>query len=327
MSTQTNPAYHGEKSQLEFVEFVFFGNNEERIQAFQNGQLDAFGTVEWPSTETQKQVYAMSNVQIHHLPLQRYSLIYLNQRNDDLPFFQDSAVRQALLRLLNRQKMADDLFNGQTILVDGPILRSSWAFNPNQLGLSFDPDEAALLLEEVGWRDEDSDDILEKEEIPFSFTLLVDDDPDKIRLANEIVKQWGKFYIHISVEITNDITQRLASGDYEAALVEIQLNADPDMYAYWHQSQIDTGQNYGSWQHQSASQTLRQGRLASSQNERMQFYYAFQNIFTDEVPAILLYQPVYTYIVRNNVSEIQLSELAKRSTRFNNVQTWLLNAP
>ena len=322
-----NPSYHGEKSYLTEIEFFFFADDQERIQALRNNQIDALGGANWTSPNL-SQLYEEPDVQIHNLPLQRISLIYLNLRDSErLPFFQERAVRQALYQYLDRVRLATDLLNGQVIPIHSPILPTNWAFNPNQLGLDYDPIEATEALHESGWLDRDDDDILDKENVPFSFKLLVDQDPRKILLAEAIAKQWAAFQISVAIEVVNNLEGRLESGNYEAALVEIQLDSDPDLYAYWNQNQVDIGRNYGGWQDQSASQALRQGRLAESRDERLQYYYVFQNIFSDEVPAMLLFQPIYTYIIRDTMRDMNLSELSYPSARFNNIEDWTIRFP
>ncbi|NIP26248.1 MAG: hypothetical protein GWO38_21100, partial [Phycisphaerae bacterium] len=108
------------------------------------------------------------------------------------------------------------------------------------------------------------------------------------------------------------------------ALVSVQLVGDPDPYPYWHQTQIEGGQNFAGWDDVAASQMLEQGRTTVDRNERVKYYYEFQNYFAEQIPAIILYYPVYTYVIRDTVKNVQLAALSDLSDRFSNVRDWYL---
>jgi peptide/nickel transport system substrate-binding protein len=50
----------------------------------------------------------------------------LNER-PEVPFTRPN-IRRALLMGLNRQRMIDELLDGQGIIADGPIFPGSWAY-------------------------------------------------------------------------------------------------------------------------------------------------------------------------------------------------------
>ena len=64
--------------------------------------------------------------------------------------------------------------------------------------------------------------------------------------------------------------------------------------------------------------------MTVDQNERIKHYYAFQDIFVNEMPALILYHPIYTYVVKATVKDIQLASLITPSDRFRNIQAWYL---
>ena len=53
-------------------------------------------------------------------------------------------------------------------------------------------------------------------------------------------------------------------------------------------------------------------------------YRRFQEIFVDEVPSLLLYYPIYTYAVDEEVKGVQLGPLGDPSDRFRNVTEWYI---
>jgi peptide/nickel transport system substrate-binding protein len=67
---------------------------------------------------------------------------------------------------------------------------------------------------------------------------------------------------------------------------------------------------------------LEAGRLTADVEERAEQYRAFQHLFAEEVPSLLLYYPIYTYAVDAQVRQVQLSPLFHTSDRFRNVDQW-----
>jgi ABC-type transport system substrate-binding protein len=58
-------------------------------------------------------------------------------------------------------------------------------------------------------------------------------------------------------------------------------------------------------------------------DERQRLYYAFQDIFRDDVPSLLLYHPVDTYFATEEIQNLQLGVLFNNSSRFRNVHEWV----
>jgi len=320
---ERNPRYRGQPSRIERLEFRFFDNPEALYQAFEGGEIDAIGRAD---ADALRRLQASPNARFFSAPLPRYDVVYLNlQQPDALPFFQEADVRRALWMLTDRAAMIDEALSGQAIPAEGPFLPWSWAFNPTQPYPNYDPSAAAELLDGAGWLDSDGDGIRDRDGRPFRFTLLVSNNPAHIRVAHALAQQWRKGGIEAAVKITTDsIIGPLTDHRFEAALLEVELFGDPDPYRFWHQSQIEGGQNFGGWDNTPASQALEQGRLALDRGERIRYYYEFQRIFAEELPALTLYHPVYTYVVRNNVKGVRLATIATPADRFRSIPDWYL---
>jgi len=326
LSLEANPRYHGGSAQITRVEFKFYADTEALYQAFQSREIDSISRV---STKTLSQLQQQPDAQFFSAPMQRYDIVYFNlQAAEARPFFQDRLVRQALLQLLDRQTLIDDVLRGQGILATGPIPPWSWAYNPNQPQLNYDPVGGIELLETAGWLDADNDGLREQNGTPLQFTLLVRDDPVQIAIARNIAQQWEAAQMAVTVEVVgDDLTNRLSNRQFDAALVEAQFLGDPDLYPYWHQMQIERGQNFAGWEHEAASRALEQGRTTVDRNKRIKPYYEFQHFFAEETPALILYYPVYTYVIRNRVENVQLASLVTPSDRFRSIQDWSLLTP
>ena len=163
------------------------------------------------------------------------------------------------------------------------------------------------------------------------FELLYPDDERHTLLAEAIQNDWEKLGVNVLLtpmpyeELVND---HLATRLYQAALVDINLaNApDPDPYPFWHQAQATGGQNYAKWDDRQASEYLEQARVTTDLSERAKLYRNFQVRFSQELPALPLFYPVYTYGVDSQVRGVSMGPLFDPCDRFATATQWYLEA-
>jgi peptide/nickel transport system substrate-binding protein len=97
-----------------------------------------------------------------------------NQDPSRTELFTDARVRQALMYALDRNLLAEQVYNGYAIQANGtqPVL--SVAYQPDDINTVYDfnVDMANQLMDEAGWIDEDGDGIREMNGEPFSFECL-----------------------------------------------------------------------------------------------------------------------------------------------------------
>jgi peptide/nickel transport system substrate-binding protein len=172
--------------------------------------------------------------------------------------------------------------------------------------------------------DSDADRIRDKDGVKLSFTLLTSDDPSMTRIAKEMADQW----LAVGVEATtrsigsDSALELVRSRDFDAALVQVELTADPDPYPLWHSTQAQSGQNFSGFANDAADIVMEEARLTADTEQRIELYHTFQATFVDEVPALLIYYPIYTYAVDAGVRDVQLTPLFHNSDRFRNIQDW-----
>jgi ABC-type transport system substrate-binding protein len=102
------------------------------------------------------------------------------------------------------------------------------------------------------------------------------------------------------------------------------MTGDPDLYSFWSESAAEEGQNYGNWMDRRASQLLEEARQLSNVGQRTIRYYRFQQIFAEQVPALLLYHHTYSYGVSDQVQQVTMGPLTHAADRFATVGDWFL---
>ena len=168
-----------------------------------------------------------------------------------------------------------------------------------------------------------------KEDQPLSFELLHPDDETHTKIAQTIQENWSQLGVSVTLKAVpyqTLIDEYLDTRNYQAALVDINLTKtpDPDPYPFWHQTQITGGQNYANWEDRQASEYLEQARIIVDPGERARLYRNFQVRFMNELPALPLYYPVYTYAVDASIQGIRIGPLFEPSDRFSTITNWFL---
>ena len=144
-------------------------------------------------------------------------------------------------------------------------------------------------------------------------------------LAEGLIQQWKAIGVEATLRSTTPAAAStfVLNRNFDAALIELGLVADPDPYPLWHSTQAsETGQNISGFANEEADITMEAIRATTDQEELIGLYQRFQGIFGEEVPALLLYHPIYTYAVDAQVQQVQLAPMLHTSNRFQNVAEW-----
>ena len=210
--------------------------------------------------------------------------------------FKDKRVRQAISCAIDQKSIIDGVLLGLGRPCTGPFPPLSWAYNPNVKPCAYDPAKAKALLAEAGWKDTNSDGILEKDGKPFSFTILTNQGNDERRKTGEIIQQDLK-KIGIDVKLNTLEWQALLHDfidkkKFEAIILGWSLTPDPDAYDIWHSSKTKEGEfNFVSYKNPEIDRLLIEGRQTFDMAKRKAIYYRIHEILADDVPYTFLYVP------------------------------------
>jgi peptide/nickel transport system substrate-binding protein len=316
-----NPDYWGPKPYVDRVEFWFYSDWDGLVEDYRRGEIQGLHP---PGLDELSGLVEVSGLQFYSAQSAGYAQVYLNLAQESLPFFQQKEVRQALLYALDRQNLVDQVLQGQGLVADSPILPITWAYDPGVRRYGYDPERAIGLLDASGWQDSDGDRVRDKEGVELAFTLLTSDEPVMTRMAGELARQWRAVGVDATIRaVTSDAAIHFVRNrNFDAALVEIELTADPDPYPLWHSTQAESGQNFAGFASEEADVVMEDARRTTDPVERYELYSAFQQIFAEEVPSLLIYYPIYVYAINDHVRDVQLSPLLHTSDRFRNIHEW-----
>ena len=322
----TSKSYYGQVPFVDQIVFRYYPSSQAALSAYQAGEVLGISQI---TPDVLPSALAEPSLSFYSSRMPRVTLILLNLGDKQLPFFQDKLVRNALMLDLNRQWLVDKLLRGQGIVADSPILPGTWAYYDGVTHISFDPDAAVVQLKAAGYVLLPSGSVRAKDNVPLSFTMAYPDDDLHAQLAQTIQQDWATIGVEVKlkpVSYESLINDYLTPRTYQAALVDLDLSRsyDPDPYPFWHQAEITGGQNYSQWDNRPASEYIEQARVVADPAIRTRLYRNFQVIFARELPALLLFFPVYNYAVDQRVQGVQAAPLFESADRFNGIANWYL---
>lgn len=321
-----NKDYFLGKPYIEQVIFRYYPDAASAYTAYLDKEVQGIAQV---TADILPQVLTQPDLSVYTGRRPELSLVLLNLNNPKVEFLKDVNVRWSLMKGVNRSFIINRILNGQAIVADSPILPGSWAHYADT-PIEYDQEGAINLLKSSQYTFEQEADLVRaKDGVYLRFKLAHPDDPLHTLIAQSLQKDWSQ----LGIEVTLDpmpyevlIDEKLVQRDYEAALVDINLNRspDPDPYPFWDQAQATGGQNYSQWDNNAASEYLEQARINFDISERIRLYNNFQVVFRKEMPAILLYYPVYSYAVDSKVQGVQMGPIYDPSDRLDNIKDWYL---
>lgn len=321
--------YFQKRALIDQVIFRYYDSSTAALDAYRQDQVNGIGQV---TPDILMDVLAEPALNIYSGRLPQLTMVVMNLNSPDLPFFQDVEVRRALLTGLNRQKMVRRILSGQAVLADSPLFPGTWAYYDGLERVEYSPNAALDQLRAAGYRiPAEGGNIRAKDSVLLAFDLVHPNTETHTAIARSIQQDWARLNVKVNlvaVEYTSLVSDYLEPRNFQAALIDINLAgySDPDPYPFWHQAQATGGQNYAGWNDRRASEYLEQARVTIDHDQRIRLYRNFQVHFSREMPAILLYYPIYNYAISDQVGGVRMGPLFDPSDRFFNLVTWFLHA-
>ncbi|MFH1255321.1 MAG: ABC transporter substrate-binding protein [bacterium] len=350
-----NDNYYGQAAYISNISFKLFGNSQEAISALNNNLIDG---VSYLSESDKSHVVAQDSLNFYNLNFPKLTVVFLNGKSN--PALADKKVRQALAYAIDKSKIIEQATAGNARIIDGPILPNSFAYNNEIKKYNYDAAASSRLLAEAGWKavelteediakaNEDSasqDEAVKKQAEAkikmgagkwlakdnnyLSVELSTVDNHEYGGAAELIAGFWNDIGVKTEVKLipANQIQiDAIKPRDFNALIYGEMAGADPDPYVFWHSTQIgQSGLNISDYANKEADQLLEQGRLTNDIKTRVEKYKRFQEIISEDEPAIFLYSPNYTYVQSKKIKGFNIKNIVSPSDRFGLAGLWYMN--
>jgi peptide/nickel transport system substrate-binding protein len=301
---------------IKYCVFEIIKHPNTRFQALLASKLDRLGLepVQWVKrTNTPEFAPDGKLRKMKYLSRAYYYMGY----NLTRPQFKDKRVRQALTHLVNRKKILKDVYYGLGKIVTGPFYSETPYYDKSIKPYDFSVSEAKKLLAEAGWKDTDSDGILEKDGMKFEFTILqVANNPIQQKMLPIIKEDFAKAGINMKIQTLewSVLLQRLTEKNFDVCVLGWTLPYESDPYQVWHSSQADKkhSSNHIGFKNKKADQLIEEIRRTFDVKKRIELCREFHRILHEEQPYTFLFAPY---------------SLLAQSRRYKNVHKFPLGIP
>ncbi|MCX6017172.1 MAG: peptide ABC transporter substrate-binding protein [Chloroflexi bacterium] len=328
VTLEPSGSFAGPKPQLARVVFRYFSTAQPMIDAFRSRDIDGMSGV--PDVEMQR-LRTQDDTAIYSMPQARYVAFFFNLRKDSgAAFLSDTAVRQALMLALDRDALIRNALSGRAVLANTPFIADSWAWSSNVRTYSRDMARARELLTDAGYElraaSTSSQEVWQKNGEPLGFTLTVPDNDAARAVADLAAQQWRELGIPVAVQPVRNLQRgSLQPRQFQVALVEILMDGDPDPFSLWHGSQALSGKNYTGWDNADANKLLADAHTSVDRAARTTAYAQFQEIFSADLPALVLYYPTYQYVLSTRVRNVEVAPMIYAADRLRTLGQWTVN--
>ncbi|MFZ4115957.1 MAG: ABC transporter substrate-binding protein [Chthoniobacterales bacterium] len=261
--------------------------------AFETHQIDFWDASPWAV----KGCAEDPRFEVFAAPGNSYSYVGWNSRR---PLFADITVRRALAHAVNIPAMIQYLLYGNGVPSTGIFTPRMWCFNPSIQPLSYDPQKAATLLDQAGWK-VGLDGIRTRQGKRFSFTLLTSNGstigPDIATLLQDDFKKIG---IEMNIEVFEwtVFLKKMTGHDFDAVVAAWALPDDCDQYELWDSSQsFPGGFNYTGYTNPHVDTLLKKIRDEYGHPELIQLAHELQQTLYQEQPYLFLFVPKHTSVL------------------------------
>jgi len=321
--------YYANIPHIEKLYFKFYPDVNSALDSIENKNVDGISFV--PNDKKEEIEKKNSKVNYQALRLPQYTAIFFNQENKLL---KTKEVREALALSVDKEKIIREALNGEGDIIHGPILPGYIGYNPEIKKYQFDLEAAKKELEDAGWvypetaEGEPPAQVRAKNGAELAFAISTIDQPEYLKTVEIIEEAWEAIGVHVETKIysAKDVQKKvIKTRAYEALLFGEIIGTDPDPYPFWHSSQSrDPGLNLAVFYNKDIDQLLEEARKTNDEEQRRLKYLHFQNILADEIPAIFLYNPIYTYGLNNKIKGSEGRYITVPSDRFSGVENWYI---
>lgn len=316
---ERNEKFYGKKPFLDKIIFKFYADFPSLLDAFRNKNIEGIGFL----PKEYRDSLQGKKIKEYLLDLPQYTAIFFDQKNNEA--LKDLLVRQALAESINKQELVEEIFGQDAGVIDSPILPGYVGYSSEIKKNIFDEAGAKALLDKAGWKFVDGL-VRKKDDKVLKIVLTTVDRPEYLSAAEKIKSSWVALGVEVELktvsaaELQREVVRPRA---YEALMVSTIVGFDPDPFPFWHSSQVeDPGLNLAQYANRNADKLIEEARQTDNPEERAKKYIEFQNIMAEDVPAVFLYSPRYTYFVDELIRGIDLSRISVPSDRFAGVPNW-----
>lgn len=316
-----NDDYYRGTAKLARFQLHVYSNNDEILKALTLNEVNA--AADLSISDVGRVDTKRYNISIKSIQSGVYAII--NTRSSLL---NDVALRRALQKATNTPEILSKLPK-ETKSLDLPLIANQITSNlPNSP--KYNLTDAKKILDSDGWK-LNSHGIRVKNGKELKLSVVTIKNSELEQDLGIITAQWRALGIVIETKVIDlsnvaqgDVQSILQPRNFDVLLYQLDLDADPDVYAYWHSSQATfQGLNFSNYSNPIIDDALTSARSRLEPALRNAKYLTFIKQWLADVPAIGLYQSTILYATSRSANSFDSSNvLISPIDRYGDVLNW-----
>lgn len=287
------PIYRHKTARLEEVEFRFFTDPATRSPALESGAADVMGEI--PPQDAAR-LQGSKDFRIEPVAIPGVSLMLF--MNVTRPPLDDLSVRQALLFGTDRRAIVSAVFRDTSPVACGPLAAVTFGYNPMVCEFyPYNPDQAAILLDQAGWKDTDGDGVRDKDGQPLALDFYLMGWGYMPEVGQLIADQWARLGVRVNSQVVSYPEALEIAKESRHHLMPFNLSgSDPDILRRFFHSQ--GGFNWSKINDPEMDNWLTEAARLSDRDQRADLYSRVQTRVMENALII----PIRDYVNLNGVN-------------------------
>jgi len=282
-----NENYHVDgEPYLDGIVFRFINDQNTQMAQLKTGEINYVGNMPYDKIEELKNI---SGTQVITKELNSWRYIDFNTKK---PGFDDKRVRQAFAYAIDKDSIVNKLFGGIPKAWDSPWQPMDQYYNPNLKPYEYNPEKAAQLLDEAGWK-VGSDGIREKDGVKMKYEFGVTAGRTVDERVQQVVIAAMK---ELGVEITannaagSTMTAKYNSGDFDMKMAGWITSPSPSRTHFYSTLAFPPdGINHTLWANEEFTNLMVASDIELDSVKRKDLIFKAQEIFHEELPELVLF--------------------------------------
>ncbi len=319
-TVQRNAKFYRGTVYLSDITLKFYNSLQELTDAVRNKNVEGASVLAAQDAQSLAHdgVIALGSPQ-----LSQFTAAFFNQKQSAA--LADDNVRQALAIATDRTLVAQTSAGAYATPIVSPLLPDMPGYSAVTIP-GADTEGAKGLLKSKGWTVADGATVRAKSGTTLDLAITTLDSPDLIAAATELQHEWNAIGANVSIVPVDQTTLQndvLKNHTFDILLAGERYGAYPDLYPFWHSSQMTyPGLNLSGLANRKLDTAIESARVSTDPAKATEAGTLLSTAFAEEQPAVMLYQPQYLYALSPKLFGTSVSAVSVPSDRFANVEGW-----
>jgi peptide/nickel transport system substrate-binding protein len=323
LTLKRNPDYYRGAANIKTLTFKFFTSTSELSNLLRNRNIEGAVTVPFDDIARFSDDRSLNVV---HPILPQYTAAFFNLKSSGVT--SEPGIKRALSIGTDRQVIVNNILKGKANALVSPLFSGTPGGVAPENVPGPDINGAITAIEAAGYKIPEGGGPRKKGDKVLALTLTYANSSELTLVAQELERQWE--LLGFDVTLNGLDSQRLQEEALKNRSFEVLLAGElygtfRDPYPYWHSSQGSfPGLNITQFTNRAADDAITTIRTTPDEEKRSAAYGTFAGILAEQVPAVFLYQPTYTYVTSSDIKGVNLPNINLPADRFADITDWYI---